>query len=128
MRGDATRGEPTAAVRARVLAARERQLARAGKTNTQLSQAETERDCRLGDVGQATLEKAMATLMLSARATQRILRVARTIADLADEADIRDAHLTEAIGYRQLDRAAAPAAPPPAPAARRLFPVRARSA
>ena len=46
----------------------------------------------------------MAALQLSARATQRILRVARTIADLEGSADIGTAHLTEAIGYRQLDR------------------------
>ena len=104
LRGDAPRGEPTSSVRARVLAARERQLSRAGKTNTELSQSETERDCRLGDSSQARLERAMATLMLSARATQRILRVARTIADLAGVEDIRDEHVGEAIGYRQLDR------------------------
>jgi magnesium chelatase family protein len=104
LRGDAPRGEPTAAVRARVLAARDRQLQRAGKTNALLSQAETERDCRLRDRDQALLERAMATLMLSARATQRILRVARTLADLAGAADIGGEQLSEAISYRQLDR------------------------
>jgi magnesium chelatase family protein len=104
LRGDAPRGEPTAAVRARVLAARERQLARAGKINAALSQAETERDCRLSPADQGLLERAMAQLMLSARATQRILRVARTIADLAGEVDIGKRELGEAIGYRQLDR------------------------
>jgi len=104
LRGDAPRGESTAAVRARVLAARSCQLARAGKTNAALSQAETERDCRLRDREQHALERAMAGLMLSARATQRILRVARTIADLAGAADIAREHLLEAISYRQLDR------------------------
>ena len=104
MRGDAARGESTLVVRARVLAARERQLTRAGKTNSQLSQAQTERDCLLRDRDQSLLERAMANLQLSARATQRILRVARTIADLDDSAAIGTAHLTEAIGYRQLDR------------------------
>jgi magnesium chelatase family protein len=112
LRGDAKRGEPTAAVRARVLSARARQLARAGKTNALLAQSETERDCRLCDRGQAVLEASMAKLMLSARATQRILRVARTIADLAGEAEIGITHLGEAIGYRQLDRGQAPALPP----------------
>jgi magnesium chelatase family protein len=128
LRGDAPRGEATAGVRARVLAARERQLARAGKTNTQLSQAETERDCQLRAAEQALLERAMATLMLSARATQRILRVARTIADLDDAAEIGRAHLSEAIGYRQLDRGARvqPLLPAPRPAlrlARRAKPI-----
>jgi len=105
LRGDAPRGEPTASVRARVLAARGRQLARAGKTNALLAQCETERDCRLCDPGQALLEASMAKLMLSARATQRILRVARTIADLEGAELIGLPHLAEAIGYRQLDRA-----------------------
>ena len=104
MRGDAARGESTHVVRARVLAARERQLARTGKTNSQLSQAQTERDCALRDRDQALLERAMANLQLSARGTQRILRVARTIADLDGSGAISTAHLTEAIGYRQLDR------------------------
>jgi len=84
----------------------DRQLARAGKTNAVLTQAETERDCRRCGAGQSVLETAMATLMLSARASQRILRLARTIADLADEEDILVGHLGEAIGYRQLDRGA----------------------
>jgi magnesium chelatase family protein len=104
MRGDAPRGEPTLAVRARVIAARERQQQRCGKTNGQMSQAETELHCRLKDRDQRLLERAMAALQLSARATQRILRVARTIADLEGSAEIASAHLTEAIGYRQLDR------------------------
>jgi magnesium chelatase family protein len=104
MRGDAPRGESTLAVRTRVIAARERQQQRCGKTNGQMSQAETELHCRLTDCDQRLLERAMAALQLSARATQRILRVARSIADLEGSADIASAHLTEAIGYRQLDR------------------------
>lgn len=104
MRGDAPRGESTLAVRARVLAARDRQHTRCGKTNAFMRQDETERFCRLRDRDQAMLERAMASLQLSARATQRILRVARTIADLEGSADIGTTHLTEAIGYRQLDR------------------------
>ena len=120
LRGDAPRGEPTERVRERVLAARARQLARAGKTNTQLAQGETERDCRLHDAEQSMLEKAMATLMLSARSTQRILRVARTIADLDGSTDILGAHLTEAIAYRQLDRGAGQAPPLVLPPARIL--------
>ena len=111
MRGDAPRGEGSAAVRARVLAARARQLDRAGCTNAAMSQADSERHCRLRDADTRLLERAMASLQLSARATQRILRVARTLADLAGRRDIASVDLTEAIGYRQLDRESlAPAA------------------
>ena len=104
MRGDAPRGEATLVVRARVIAARDRQQVRCGKTNALMSQRETEQHCGLRDRDQTLLERAMAALQLSARATQRILRVARTIADLEGSADIGTVHLTEAIGYRQLDR------------------------
>ena len=104
MRGNAPRGEPTAPVRARVIAARDRQLQRAGKTNAQFSQSETEQHCRLAITDQNLLERAMDALQLSARAMHRILRVARTIADLDHSDDIRSPHIAEAIGYRQLDR------------------------
>ncbi len=104
MRGDAPRGESTAAVRVRVMAARERQQARCGMTNAAMGQADTERHCRLRDADHGLLERAMAAMQLSARATQRILRVARTIADLEGCEAIATAHLTEAIGYRQFDR------------------------
>lgn len=109
LRPDAPRGEPTAAVRERVLAARARQLARAGTVNSQLSQAETETHCRLAEKDQNLLEQAVDTLQLSARALHRILRVARSIADLANCDHIGTAHLAEAIGYRLLDRGAPPA-------------------
>ena len=104
LRADAPRGESTATVRERVLLARERQMQRAGKTNALLDQTETERYCRLSGSDQALLEHAMETLQLSARATHRILRVARSIADLEGRAEIGTTQLTEAIGYRQLDR------------------------
>jgi magnesium chelatase family protein len=104
MRGDAPRGESTLAVRGRVIAARDRQQQRCGKTNANMSQTETEQHCTLRDRDQTLLERAMAAMQLSARATQRILRVARTIADLEGAAHIATPHLTEAIGYRQLDR------------------------
>ena len=104
IRGNAPRGETTAVVRDRVLAARARQESRCGKSNAQMNQAETETHCRLRDKDQRLLERAMAALQLSARATQRILRVARTLADLEGAEQIAAAHLTEAIGYRQLDR------------------------
>ncbi|HMB57785.1 MAG TPA: YifB family Mg chelatase-like AAA ATPase [Arenimonas sp.] len=104
MRSDSPRGEATAIVRERVVAARIRQHRRSGKTNAQLSQAETEHHCHLSGRDQTLLERAMEALQLTARATHRILRVARTIADLEDSERITTAHLTEAIGYRQLDR------------------------
>lgn len=104
MRPDAPRGEASVVVRARVVAARELQNRRAGSTNAALGQAQTELHCPLRPAEQALLERAMAALQLSARASQRILRVARTIADLAESADIAGVHLTEAISYRQFDR------------------------
>ncbi|MFT3807764.1 YifB family Mg chelatase-like AAA ATPase [Arenimonas sp.] len=104
LRSDAPRGETTAIVRQRVLAARERQLRRAGKTNALLDQGDLEKYCALSDGDQRLLERAMDGLQLSARATHRILRVARSIADLEGHPNIGTSQLTEAIGYRQLDR------------------------
>jgi magnesium chelatase family protein len=105
LRSDAEPGESSDQVRARVLGARERQVARAGKPNSRLSQRETEQHCRLAPTDRALLERAIDSLRLSARAHQRILRVARTITDLAGSESISTAHLSEAIGYRRLDRA-----------------------
>ena len=111
MRPDAPRGEASAPVRERVLAARERQLAREGTLNAHLSQAQTEAHCRLEPRDQALLETAMESLQLSARAMHRILRVARTIADLAGSDTIATPHLAEALGYRLLDRGRATGPP-----------------
>ncbi len=99
-------GEDSAHILQRVNTARQRQLDRfAGELfcNAQMSTRHIRRHCSLDDAGQALLEKAMARLGLSARAYDRILKVARTIADLAD-APIRPQHLAEAIQYRALDR------------------------
>ena len=101
-------GESSATVRARVVVARDRQLARAGKPNAQLGNREVERDCVLSSRDQDLLERASERLGLSARAHHRVLRVARTIADLGGEERIATAHLGEALGYRRLDRSAAP--------------------
>jgi magnesium chelatase family protein len=107
IRADAPRGESSATVRARVAAARMRQLERAGSTNAQLSQAQTESLCALRPADRDLLEQAIEALQLTSRATHRILRIARTIADLAQADRIDRGHLAEAIGYRQLDRRAA---------------------
>ncbi|MGH8123433.1 MAG: YifB family Mg chelatase-like AAA ATPase [Rudaea sp.] len=95
-------GESSANVRERVLAARQLQMRRAGKANAALKHREVQRDCALSARDRALLERALDKLGLSARAYHRILRVARTIADLAGSAPIEAAHLSEAIQYRRL--------------------------
>ena len=107
LRPDAPAGESSAVVRARVERARAIALARGGVANARLGHAGTLAACRLEAADQALLERAIDALQLSARSMQRVLRVARTIADLAGSANIGTAHLTEALGYRQLDRAPA---------------------
>ncbi len=94
-------GESSAVVRGRVVAARDRQLQRAGKANAQLSNREVARDCALATSDRALLERALDKLGLSARAYHRVLRVARSIADLDDAERVATAHLTEAIQYRR---------------------------
>jgi magnesium chelatase family protein len=96
--------EGSAPVRTRVEAARARQLARAGKPNAQLTPKEIERDCRIADAAAALLQTATERLALSARSYHRVLKVARTIADLASVDVIDTAQIAEAIRYRQLDR------------------------
>jgi len=97
--------ECSADVRARVIAARDRMLARAGTPNARLDQAQTREACRLSAADESLLERAMDGLQLSARALHRILRVARTIADLDGSDSIRTPHLSEALGYRRFERA-----------------------
>src|SRR5690606_26296778 len=101
--------EPSAAIRDRVNAARARQQARyAGldgiHCNAHLSSREVKQFCRLNDTAQATLERAIDRLGLSARAYDRVLKVSRTIADLAESDEIQAEHVAEAINYRTLDR------------------------
>jgi magnesium chelatase family protein len=96
-------GETSASVRARVIAARDRQLARAGKANAALGNREAERDCALDTRSQALLDRAIERLGLSARAYHRVLRVARTIADLGGREDIEAVDLMESIQYRRFD-------------------------
>ncbi len=96
--------ETSDTVRARVEAARARQMQRAGKPNCVLSNRQIERTCRLSKPDAQLLEQSIERLGLSARAYHRILKVARTIADLANSEEIITAHLAEAISYRRLDR------------------------
>ena len=103
LRGE-TPEESSATVRARVCAARDRQLQRAGKPNSALNTREIERYCALGEADHRLLEQALEKLGLSPRAYHRILKVARTIADLAGSDGIKTPHLTEALSYRALDR------------------------
>ncbi|XVL67238.1 hypothetical protein PWP89_03125 [Stenotrophomonas rhizophila] len=83
------------------------QLERSGKANAQPLPSELDAHCRLDDNDQHLLEAAVEQLQLSARSMHRILRVARTVADLASCEKITTAHLAEAIGYRQVDRGGA---------------------
>jgi magnesium chelatase family protein len=98
-------GESSLQVRVRVQAAYARQLARQGKPNARLAPREIDRLCRVGDEAGALLRQAIAKINLSARAYHRVLKLARTIADLAGETGVGLAHVAEAIQYRRMDRA-----------------------
>ena len=95
-------GESSATVRARVEQAIAIQTARQQKANARLNPAEVEACCTPDEAGGNLLKQAMSRLDLSARAWHRILKVARTIADLAGSAEIRAPHVAEAIQYRRL--------------------------
>jgi magnesium chelatase family protein len=106
--GQATEG--SAQIRDRVLAARERQLDRFAKSgerifsNSQMTTRQVRTYCELSSEAESVLERAMQQQGLTARAHDRILKVARTIADLAGTVDLEVKHLAEAIQYRALDR------------------------
>ncbi|MBS1730628.1 MAG: YifB family Mg chelatase-like AAA ATPase [Bacteroidetes bacterium] len=101
--------ENSATIRERVIKARSVQTERYKNTsglyaNAQMSSKQLREICIIGTAGEALLKKAMERLNLSARAYDRILKVSRTIADLAESAEIKIEHLAEAIQYRSLDR------------------------
>ena len=95
--------ESSARVRERVVAARERQLKRAGLPNAQLNSAAVRRYCDTGGRNHKFLEEAAIRMALSPRGCQRILKVARSIADLDENRTIRKKHLAEALSYRGFD-------------------------
>ncbi len=104
-----TKGECSANIRERVIKARDIQTERyknnAGVyANAQISSKQLREICVIDSIGETLLKKAMERLNLSARAYDRILKVSRTIADLAFSENIKPEHLAEAIQFRSLDR------------------------
>ena len=101
-------GTPSSAMRGEVLAARQKQFRRFPDspvmTNGRMSGKMLREFCKLDDTGEMVLRQAMTELGLSARAHDKVLRVARTIADLADQDRVDAEHVSEAIHYRRLDR------------------------
>lgn len=98
-------GDSSETVRNRVEHARARMIARQDKENARLATREIDKHCALSESGSTLLKQAIARLGLSARGYHRILKVARTIADLAGAQQIADTHVAEAIQYRRFDRA-----------------------
>jgi magnesium chelatase family protein len=94
-------GESSATVSARVERAFDAQLKRQGKGNNTLSTTEIDMHCKPDTAGEQLLRTAMTRLNWSARAYHRVLKVARTIADLAGSDSIAQAHVAEAIQYRR---------------------------
>jgi magnesium chelatase family protein len=101
---EANNGEASGTVRQRVVRARQLQLDRQGKSNAQMDSADIKAHCGLTSRDRCLLESACEKLGLSARAYHRILKVARSIADLQATPAIGTIHLSEAIQYRRLDR------------------------
>ncbi|MFM7670193.1 MAG: hypothetical protein ACKO71_06520 [Betaproteobacteria bacterium] len=98
---DAPTGECSATIAARVAIARERQWARQQSTNAELSSAEVDLHCQPDPAAMALLRAAIERLHWSARAYHRVLKVARTIADLEGSERIGSAHAAEAVQYRR---------------------------
>jgi len=97
-------GETNREIQTRTQAARQRALLRQGKPNALLSVSEIDALCVVDEQGAALLQQAIMRLNLSARAYHRILKVARTIADLAASENIQTTHIGEAVQYRRMDK------------------------
>ena len=101
-------GENSETVRARVQQARDRAATRFKETplrcNAEMQSAHLREWCKLDDATRSLLENAIRRLGLSVRASDRILKVARTIADLAADKDLQAQHVAEAVQYRTIDR------------------------
>lgn len=97
-------GEASEVIRRRVIKARKRQQARTGKINSLLSNNDIQHWCIITPEDAAWLESVLASLGLSIRTWHRLLKVSRTIADLAGEENISRTHLQEALSYRAMDR------------------------
>jgi magnesium chelatase family protein len=97
-------GESSETIRQRVETAYQRQLERQGKANAHLEVKDIDKYCIPDKVGENLLKQAISRLNLSARAYHRILKVARTIADLAASPGISSVHIAEAVQYRKMDR------------------------
>jgi magnesium chelatase family protein len=110
--------ETTAAAAARVAQAHRLQLSRQGSCNARLADAEVQHWCRTDKAGQRVLAQAMERFALSGRARQRVLKVARTIADLAGASSVAATHISEALMLRCLDQR--PTTAPSAACDRRL--------
>ncbi len=95
-------GESSETVRTRVARARELALARQGKANSELGTKEVDRYCKTDAAGETLLKSAIVRLNLSARAFHRVLKLARTIADLAGGEMITSAQVAEAVQYRRM--------------------------
>ncbi len=98
------KGESSSMIKARVVAAQQRQYQRGNKLNDELNNKEIEKHCPLQREDAIFLELAIDKMGLSTRAFHKIIKVARTIADLVGESDITKAHLLEALSYRAMDR------------------------
>ena len=105
-----TKQESSAVIRERVINAREMQKKRFEKlelnmhSNSMMGASDVKKICQINTAGKALLKTAMERLGLSSRAYDRILKVSRTIADLAQSEEIKIEHLAEAIQYRSMDR------------------------
>ena len=115
LRAPASQAEKSAVVAERVCAARKLQQHRQGSTNAKLSNRQIDQLCRPTPSALTLLERAATSLGLSARAHHRVLKLARTIADLGNRPDIEPPHVSEALSLRKLDRAATNSGAPIAP-------------